>query len=218
MGMSGMNSPEQTLKELLARLLSVAPSPADSVLRLLAYARLYAAVSRLQAAGAAGRVCPDRRAHDLRAASLVRVLRERLSRSGLPLVDKARLAAAYHDLRSEAFPFRSSGSDEVFPEAVSSLMDRYSSAAEDGVLAEATPLFLSVPRRPFRRRRPSGLRTLRLAFRLSCASWRRRRAALPVPLPGSPPAGQRLSARCRLGRSSGRSLQRPLPPLCPAGR
>ena len=138
MGMSGMNSPEQTLKELLARLLSVAPSPADSVLRLLAYARLYAAVSRLQAAGAAGRVCPDRRAHDLRAASLVRVLRERLSRSGLPLVDKARLAAAYHDLRSEAFPFRSSGSDEVFPEAVSSLMDRYSSAAEDGVLAEAT--------------------------------------------------------------------------------
>lgn len=138
MGMSGMNSPEQTLKELLARLLSVAPSPADSVLRLLAYARLYAAVSRLQAAGAAGRVCPDRRAHDLRAASLVRVLQERLSRSGLPLVDKARLAAAYHDLRSEAFPFRSSGSDEVFPEAVSSLMDRYSSAAEDGVLAEAT--------------------------------------------------------------------------------
>lgn len=133
-----MISAEQSLKELLTRLMPVVPSPANGVIRLLAYARLYAAVSRLQAVGAAGRVWPDRRAHDRMAASLVRLLQERLSRSGLPLVDKARLAAAYHDLRSEAFPFRSSGSDEVFPEAVSSLMDRYSSAAEDGVLAEAT--------------------------------------------------------------------------------
>ena len=80
---------------------------------------------------------PDRRAHDRRAASLVRVLQERLSRPGLSLVDKARLTAALYDLRAEAVPFCSSEPDVPFREAVSSLMDRYSSAEEDGVLAEA---------------------------------------------------------------------------------
>ena len=115
----------------------MAPSPADSVLRLLACTRLYAAVSRLQAVGAAGRVCPDRRAHDSRVSGLLRVLRERLSRPGLSPVDKARLATAYYDLRFEAVPFSAPGPDEPFLEAVSSLMDRYPSAEEDGAPAEA---------------------------------------------------------------------------------
>ena len=132
-----MISAEQSLKELLTRLMSVVPSPADGVIRLLAYARLYAAVSRLQAVGAAGRVCPDRLAHDRMAASLVRLLQERLSRPGLPLVDKARLTVALYDLQSEAFPLRSSQLDVQFQEALSSLMDRYSSVDDDGVLAEA---------------------------------------------------------------------------------
>lgn len=132
-----MFSAEQSLTGLLPRLLSVAPSPADSVLRLLACTRLYAAVSRLQAVGAAGRVCPDRRAHDSRVSGLLRVLRERLSRPGLSPVDKARLATAYYDLRFEAVPFSAPGPDEPFLEAVSSLMDRYPSAEEDGAPAEA---------------------------------------------------------------------------------
>lgn len=132
-----MFSAEQSLTGLLPRLLSMAPSPADSVLRLLACTRLYAAVSRLQAVGAAGRVCPDRRAHDSRVGGLLRVLRERLSRPGLPLTDKARLAAAYYDLRSEAVPFSTPGVDDPFLEAVTSLMDRYPSAEEDGASAEA---------------------------------------------------------------------------------
>ena len=84
-----MSSVEQSLLALLPRLLSAVPSPADSVLRLQAHARLYAAVSRLQAVGAARRVYPDCHAHARMAGRLVRLLQERLSRPDLPLVDRA---------------------------------------------------------------------------------------------------------------------------------
>ena len=133
-----MSSVEQSLLALLPRLLSAVPSPADSVLRLQAHARLYAAVSRLQAVGAARRVYPDCHAHARMAGALVRLLQERLSRTDLPLVDRARLVAALYDLQSEAFPLCPAVSDAPFQEAVPALMDRYVSAEADGVLAEAT--------------------------------------------------------------------------------